>query len=1144
MDEYRRGPPHGQHPPPSHDSRPPPQFAQPPPPSHHPHPQQQHGVVQHQPPPPPSQHHQSYQPPPPSQSGHHPAPPPPQPYPQQQHQQQQHPQHTQHTQQLPPIQPASYAPAPQSSEQSNLPPFRHSSAQPPHEQQREGQRPYPPEHSYSRSGHATPAPAPAPVNRTYSHDSGQQRTPATPTGPAHFPHSSGHEGAQQPPQGAPPPPQSMDHGGHPGYPPTNGVPHHGMPHPPPPHHEQHPQYAMTPIMDQHHQYPPPGQAMYGGTPSYGPTASMNYGPKRKQMRATQACEQCRQRKQKCDEGSPCSFCKENNLSCQYRDTPPAKTDKNMEKLLSYMEMHSQGLADLTSKIDNFEARLRRVEQNTQNSSQPTHANHTTGGAEQDLAMDEDMAPRSSRKPDLEDHRTAPHKLLLLWPSVRPLLKKAGVEHNDGYVMEAEDRGVLRLWTRGEGIDAYDGTQAGGPASPARSDETGDVAHMAIPSEGLWGSGFPSTPGSNSGRSEPNGAGGLKANGQVDLDANTVNQLYESYIRNIHIMHPFLDKKRLRQMFDNFIRKYSSGRPRATFAVGNDYSERPLKRQRSNGSGASNVGGGTGSDSEAPGEIATERSPGNAIVYLVMALGKICLHTAKLPGIVKDSKLQANTVVSHQMSGSRGFAASSPVSANIKPSPMSPKSTPTTQPTPPSEANMRMLNSRSRRNSVDGSPGVPGARNLDVIPGIAYYARAAEILGDQGDGNDLVHAQMFLLAGLYKGQLARVKESMSWITMAGRAILILLDRYKLYNDNYWDGHGGIRSQYMKSQARIKDTRQSLIVLASWTCLQLESDILAELRLPASGIQAIEHLLLMPHKVNEDETYTGLEPDGRLEDYDNMLIYYSAQLFLRRRLNQVHREMYGKDSLDQPLIEVQEMLRSHESILEQWRRALPDFLKWADDDEPAKDILSARLRAKYWGARYVINRPFLDYALHIMPHVRDNAQTVEDAARDGYGNPRDKADIHLFKAIQQIGDRDIWAAAKRCIDAAMHSTVALDGVPSRLIVTNIHGTAHAQFGNMLVLSAVHNSTYMGTLVPEMRFKGLLERTIKFLRNLSDISPTCSADCGILEKFHNSLFGKDNDPQLKKIYHNEGIEPSMNDGSSSAENSFQETLINSRR
>lgn len=708
----------------------------------------------------------------------------------------------------------------------------------------------------------------------------------------------------------------------------------------------------------------------------------------------------------------------------------------MEKLLHYMEAHSDGLKELTSKIDSFEQRLRRVEQHNaqQNESTTSHSS-----AAEPAIMDDREPPR--RKPELDDHRTAPHKLLLLWPSVRPLLRAANVEHNDGYVMEAEDRGVLRLWTRGEGIDENDGTQPGGPASPARSDESGEGAASTPHADGLWGHGFPSTPNSEARRSEPYGAGGLKANGEVDLDAGTINMLYDSYMRHIHIMHPFLDKRRLRKMFDNFIKRYSTGKPRApAFAVANtfDSDQRPLKRQRSNGSGG-NVAPGSDHDFK---RDPTERSPGNAIIYLVMALGKICLHREPLPAVVADSKLQANSAISHQISGNRGLAASSPMSVNIKPSPMSPKSTPTTQPTPPSDAGLRLADSRSRRSSVEGgSPSaMAGPRNMDVIPGIAYYAKAAEILGDQGDGNDLVHAQMFLLAGLYKGQLARVKESMSWITMAGRAILILLDRYKLYNDNYWTAYGDVRRQHERAQKRIKDTRQSLIVLASWTCLQLESDILAELRLPSSGIQNIENLLLMPHKVPEDETYSGLEPDGRQEDYDNILIYYTAQLFLRRRLNQVHREMYGPECLSQPLSEVQEMLLGHENILTTWREGLPPLLRWNDSDPPSSDILAARLRAKYYGARYIINRPFLDYALHIMPGLRDE-HPMEAVARDGYGNPRDKADVHLFRAIENLGESIVWQAARRCVDAAMHSTIAFDGVPDRLIITNIHGTAHA-------------------------------------------------------------------------------------------------------
>jgi hypothetical protein len=43
---------------------------------------------------------------------------------------------------------------------------------------------------------------------------------------------------------------------------------------------------MNPIMDNHHQYAAPGQPMYNA-PNYGPATGNIYGPKRKQMRATQ-----------------------------------------------------------------------------------------------------------------------------------------------------------------------------------------------------------------------------------------------------------------------------------------------------------------------------------------------------------------------------------------------------------------------------------------------------------------------------------------------------------------------------------------------------------------------------------------------------------------------------------------------------------------------------------------------------------------------------------------------------------------------------------------------------------------------------------------------------------------------------------------
>ncbi|KAK4551155.1 hypothetical protein LTR86_011304, partial [Recurvomyces mirabilis] len=87
------------------------------------------------------------------------------------------------------------------------------------------------------------------------------------------------------------------------------------------------------------------------------------------------------------------------------------------------------------------------------------------------------------------------------------------------------------------------------------------------------------------------------------------------------------------------------------------------------------------------------------------------------------------------------------------------------------------------------------------------------------------------------------------------------------------------------------------------------------------------------------------------------------------------------------------------------------------------------------------PFLDYTLHIMPAIK-SGRSIRDVARDVHDGPRHEADIHIFEAIRGMSDLDAWAACRRCIDAAVQSTVAFDSVPEHdLIVTNIHGTAHA-------------------------------------------------------------------------------------------------------
>ena len=101
-------------------------------------------------------------------------------------------------------------------------------------------------------------------------------------------------------------------------------------------------YASTmspPNESQFHTPPLPQTPQYGQPPSMAPYSNgpymAQYGPgaqaqaqaqamRRKQVRATQACNHCRSRKQKCDEARPCQFCRENNFDCQYKDVPPPK----------------------------------------------------------------------------------------------------------------------------------------------------------------------------------------------------------------------------------------------------------------------------------------------------------------------------------------------------------------------------------------------------------------------------------------------------------------------------------------------------------------------------------------------------------------------------------------------------------------------------------------------------------------------------------------------------------------------------------------------------------------------------------------------------------------------------------------------------
>ncbi|KAF2152470.1 hypothetical protein K461DRAFT_226348 [Myriangium duriaei CBS 260.36] len=625
---------------------------------------------------------------------------------------------------------------------------------------------------------------------------------------------------------------------------------------------------------------------------------------------------------------------------------------------------------------------------------------------------------------------------------------------EDYVLNGEARGLLRLYGRGEAdkprnrsiftyasqpdqLPAEEPAEAP-PASPNLWDE-----RAVLPTDSQTTDSFVDT--------RP-----------LDLKDDTVWTLVERYKVHIHDLHPFLDFPTLQRYLPGFIERHrlSSYGPASPYAAANSESARK-KRKRSEPYQNGVTDQYTQSSGSPSISSVNDTSLPAAITYLVLALGSVTDFQGYIPGPVPDlSSMPPPKIPFSPSATSRQSPASS-----------------WGAPTPPSHDGRSY--GQSPAQSFDSpNPSSKGSRatNVDQIPGLNYYREACRIIGLHNDSNELTNAQARLLAGLYKGQLGRVQESWSWISDACR-ICRNPAKYRVRSLDTWQG-----------------AYENTILITCWSALQLESDILAELDYPHSGLASVQDQIPYPSApgaavpLSNNRTMTPMQ-------------YYVLQLYLRKRLNQMHVNVYAKACMFTMSRHMAATLRNNEDSLD----GLRETYGWQDEEPPATDILEARVRGKFYGAKYICLRPYLDYVLHAMKEVR-SGEALETLAKDAYGRPR-HSDLKLYAAIATMTEEEIIERAKWCVESAILSTEAFDGVPGRLIMTNIVGTSHAQFSNMLVLSAAYHSgpPEIRDLIPPIRLKALLERTIKFISNLQLCSPTAKDDIKILNAIYRYSFGK---------------------------------------
>jgi hypothetical protein len=868
----------------------------------------------------------------------------------------------------------------------------------------------------------------------------------------------------------------------------------------------------------HYGQPPPHSAGPPHTPVYGPAfyppEQSGYGQhRRKPVRAAQACDSCRQRKAKCDEGRPiCEHCKSNGLNCSYRDVQPPKQEKQAIQIYEKLEIMSDTLIKILEKSDQNSSRLdahgRQLEQLQtllpgdqrelfrypkveapsmssstsfvkQEQRPPSAVRQNTRALQsqpQHLLemLDEDSNTHEFALPP--KHFTAAQNLME-WPAVKQLLPDH-ISQKPTYVLDLEsNRGLLRLYGCGEGEDANDGRE--GPASPANSHTSSSEGRQddehSIPSpNGVWGSGQLPPRSSGGILANKDHPGGVSPHGGLILDAHVVDQYFKSYMANIHILHPFLEARVLRDMVTFFKRRYS-------------WDFVPLtSRNASTGKRKREADESPGSFEHPPSgmparmqrrnpveRVDIEHSITNAIVLLVMALGKICAHKDPLPGCAQTTSISTSTPHNHFSDGLMVVSSSVPGS--------------------PAQGRNAKLGEVP---ATIASPADPRGKNMDVIPGLAYFAQGADILGELPGGSSVSHVQANILAGLYMGQLARILPAHYYFSNASRGCIVLIESTKY-----------------KDKEHMKQAERNLINFAFWTCLQLESDILAEVELPPSGITRYEGQMHqeLPSRVT-------LDPIQESSDMEAALRFYSYQVSLRRELNRVHKALYvdkALDGFDLPTRTVQRVL---EENLESWRSSLGAF-NWEDAHHRSHDINVARMRAKYYGAKYIIHRPALAFALYHLsgstpknrpsesPMGASSSQQPSPAMQQPASDSRYPRAGSEMKPPSKVQDLPSWIkeSAKTCIEAAICSTTVFDSVPDRLIITNIFGTAHAQFGNMLVLAATFKSD-LGYMVKEADLVHLLNRTIDFLKFSEAISPTLAQDARVLSWIRSKIFPAD--------------------------------------
>ena len=446
---------------------------------------------------------------------------------------------------------------------------------------------------------------------------------------------------------------------------------------------------------------------------------------------------------------------------------------SISTILEQPDEEMQGMKE-EDEDDDFESEMKRPAKRVTTEANGVNSNRSEPDPEFEREVDdsddgsENQVPGNvpPGEPAIPIGHTTGAAKILQWPAVAAMVgDKMKKDKNRGLdpLRREIRRGVIRLYWRGEGVERSVGhdkdSMSDHSIEPPRSssDTFSEAAHSPAV-EQPWSQGGGQSPVADSFlfRAESEARAAVDLTSLPQLDERTVRQLSQSYMRYLNVMHPIITQKSLDGMITNFMQQIGEQeREGSAYNFSSFIGSEAVGSKRKRSPTVSSV------DHPYAQHLSMgrrQRTISEAIMLLILALGKVCEHQSKIPDIVPDSDISTTN------------SPSNPFSPPVMHHSPQLSSHSSTLPSP-----IMQDRAHHRRSSTDasGTRYPPFTRNIDVIPGLAYFAIATDILGNHTGSTGLPYVHACLLASLYHSQLGRVLQSHAFVKEAGYALTIML-----------------------------------------------------------------------------------------------------------------------------------------------------------------------------------------------------------------------------------------------------------------------------------------------------------------------------------------------------------------------------------